>query len=74
MLNSGRYDVVWDAIEKKYICCGDRVTVVEDLGGQHGLPGEGAAGVNQVGDQVLPEGVTGRSVMKAELRSSDLWV
>ena len=69
-VNSGRYDVVWNAIEKKYVCCGDRVTVVEDLGGQHGLPGEGAAGVNQVGDQVLPEGVTGtRSVMKADLRS-----
>ena len=49
-VNSGRYDVVWDAIERKYVCCGDRVTVVEDLGGQHGLPGEGAAGVNQVGD------------------------
>ena len=69
-VNSGRYDVVWDAVGRKYVCCGDRVTVVEDLGGQHGLPGEGAAGVNQVGDQVLPEGVTGtRSVMKAELRS-----
>ena len=74
-VNSISYDVVWDEVGKKYVGCGDRVTVVEDLGGQHGvavaageheqeegqhgLPDGGAADVGRVVDQVLAEGVTG---------------
>ena len=74
-VNAGRYDVEWDDDLKKYVCCGDRATVVEDLGGQHGvtvaagehgqaegqheLPGGGPAGVDQVVDQVPAEGVAG---------------
>ena len=84
-VNAGRYDVVWDDVLKKYVCCGDRATVVEELGGQHGvtvaagdhgqvegqhgLPDGGAAGVDQGGDQVLAEGVTGKRDMEADLRS-----
>lgn len=74
-VNFSRYDVVWDDVEKKYVGCGSKVTVVDHLGGQHevavaadehdqeegqhGLPGGGAADVVQVGNQALAEGVTG---------------
>ena len=70
---------------KKYVCCGDRAIVVEELGGQHGvtvaaddhgqvegqhgLPGGGAAGEDQGGDQVLAEDVTGKRDMETDLRS-----
>ena len=74
-VNSGGYGVLWDDIERKCVCTGDRATVVEDLGKQHGVA---AAAV----EHGLVEGLCGsrgegaagqrneRSLMKADLKSS----